>query len=401
MKGTRVLGWVVFLALTGWVGWSTYHYFFDKQNPTVAVVGLADQGYYAGDVACFVNGYHPYKVGKISLFLDGNPLIYNYSISKKQFEHPFNLNTRTLTNGKHTLVVKAVDGTYYKNTAQQEYNFTVDNTPLQAAFIEQDGEKKVFQGRTLHVQLQVNKPLKEAKINVFSKQYDCFKEGKNSLIYETFVPVECEENPTEYPFTVNCIDVVDNVVTLEGKVQVVQFPFKRHTIAVSEEKMKHEREMSTGEDLNQKLAELVEQSPKEKLWNGAFFAPTEIGRISTEFGVLRTTQERGLYAHKAVDIVNTPKSVIWAPQAGKVVIKDRYTFSGNTVVLDHGCGIFSLFFHLDSMPDDIQVGKMVQKGNKIGTLGKTGYATGYHLHWEMRINNTPIDPMQWIKPNLS
>ncbi len=401
MKATRILGWVVFIGALGWVGWSGYHYFFDKQVPTIAVVGITDQGYYAGDVSCFVNGYHTYKVGKISLYLDGTPLIYNYSIGKKQFEHPFTLNTRTLTNGKHTLQVKAVDGTYYKNSAQQEYAFTVDNSPLQAAFVQQEGEKKVFQGRTLHVQFQVNKPLKDAKINVFSKQYDCFKEGKNSLIYEAFVPVECEENPTEYPYSVNCIDVVDNVVTLEGKVQVVQFPFKRQKITVSEDKMKLEKALSSEEDLNQKLTELAEQSPKEKLWNGAFFAPTEIGTIFTEFGVIRTTPDRGLYVHKAVDIGSMPKSIVWAPQAGKVIIKDRFTFSGNTVVIDHGYGVFSLLFHLDTMQDDIQVGKMVQKGNKIGTLGKTGYANGYHLHWEMRINNTPVDPLQWIKPNLA
>jgi len=149
--------------------------------------------------------------------------------------------------------------------------------------------------------------------------------------------------------------------------------------------------------LNEDLKRLAEESPKQKLWDGIFYAPTEIIRISTEFGTVRRTQERGIYAHKGIDIVNTPKSVVWAPQDGVIVLKDRYAFSGNTVAIDHGWGIISLLFHLDSFADDIEVGKKVKRGNPIGKLGKTGYASGYHLHWEMRVNNTEIDPNEWTK----
>ena len=94
-----------------------------------------------------------------------------------------------------------------------------------------------------------------------------------------------------------------------------------------------------------------------------------------------------------------PKSVVWAPQDGVVVMKARFAHSGNTVVIDHGYGILSMFFHLDSFAP-IEVGETIKKGNPIGTLGKTGYATGYHLHWELRIGNVPVDPMEWTKPGF-
>lgn len=58
--------------------------------------------------------------------------------------------------------------------------------------------------------------------------------------------------------------------------------------------------------------------------------------------------------------------------------------------------VFSLFYHLEDF-SKVEVGQKVAKGNPIGTIGKTGYATGYHLHWEMRINNIAVDPMQWTK----
>jgi murein DD-endopeptidase MepM/ murein hydrolase activator NlpD len=114
---------------------------------------------------------------------------------------------------------------------------------------------------------------------------------------------------------------------------------------------------------------------------------------------VRTTQEKGRYVHKAVDVINMPKSVVWSTQDGVVVVKQRFVNSGNTVIVDHGWGVFSLFFHLDNFAD-INVGKKIAKGNPIGTLGKTGYATGYHLHWEMRVNNIPVDPLQWTKSNF-
>ena len=82
-----------------------------------------------------------------------------------------------------------------------------------------------------------------------------------------------------------------------------------------------------------------------------------------------------------------------------MVIKDRYIHSGNTVVLDHGFGVLTMYFHLDSFAD-IKIGDVVRKGKPLGLLGMTGYATGYHLHWELRVNNVPVDPMQWTTYNF-
>lgn len=118
--------------------------------------------------------------------------------------------------------------------------------------------------------------------------------------------------------------------------------------------------------------------------------------ISTEFGTERTTQDRGRYCHAAIDFLAPPKTVVWAAQDGVVALKDRFGHSGKTVVIDHGCGITTMYFHLDEFAP-INVGDTIKKGKPVGTIGKTGYASGYHLHWEMRINNVPIDPMEWTK----
>jgi len=121
--------------------------------------------------------------------------------------------------------------------------------------------------------------------------------------------------------------------------------------------------------------------------------------VTCEFGTIRTTREKGRYMHKAVDLGAKKKSVIWAAQDGIVVVKDRYSSSGNTVVVDHGHGIFTMYCHLDSFAD-VAIGDHIEKGNPLGIMGKTGFATGDHLHWEMLIKNVQVDPMQWTKQNF-
>ncbi len=177
-------------------------------------------------------------------------------------------------------------------------------------------------------------------------------------------------------------------------------PFKRQVVHVSKEKLEEEKEFGLDPKLlEQELERIAQNSPQEKLWSGIFCTPIDVVRTTCEFGTIRTTQHKGRYAHKAVDIINTPKSVVWAPQKGIVALKERYASSGNTVVIDHGHGVVSMFYHLDDFAN-IDVGQKVAQGNPIGTIGKTGHATGYHLHWEMRVKNVAIDPMQWTKPTF-
>jgi len=70
------------------------------------------------------------------------------------------------------------------------------------------------------------------------------------------------------------------------------------------------------------------------------------------------------------------------------------------IILDHGCGILSTYGHLSDFAPGIQVGSFVKKGKPVGKIGKTGYATGYHLHWELRVANIPVNPLEWVKQDF-
>jgi len=385
------------LLLGSFVGWKTYIHFFDKSQPILLLSGIEHEGYYCDNLQCIISSN---KKGSLSIWLDKKPLMRNFKLISARQEYPFTIPTRTLANGKHSLKIEVSDNTYNKNKQEKSLLFYIDNVPLQAAFIKPETEFRVLQGRTMHIQFQVNKKIKGARIEALSSSYECFPESKNSSIYEAFIPVPCEETPSEYLVSVEIKDYVGNILNLENKFQIVQFPFKKQILKLDSKKIKEERELGkTPQDFENDIKEAVSQSPKQKLWRGQFCTPIDISKTTCEFGTVRITQEKGKYIHKAVDIINDPKSVVWASQNGIVTIKERYEESGNTVIIDHGWGILSMYFHLEEFAN-IKVGDAIKKGNPVGTLGKTGYASGYHLHWEIRVNNIPVDPMQWVKANF-
>ncbi len=387
-----ILGLVVVIG--GWMGLRGYYYFFDGSQPTIQLQGLEQEGSYAGAIQCVLKGADKSKVSDISIFLDNTPLV-NKRINKNSFEHPFAIDSLHVANGKHQLRVEATKGSYKGIKTIEERTFFVDNQPLQAAFVRPAADLKVFQGRTLHLQFQVNKDIKQAQVKAFSRTYNCVRESAHSPIYEAFVPIDCEENPSEYLMTVEINDKVGNTQMLEHKFQVLPYPFKKQVLTVNSDLVQKEAEAGRAEqDLHTKIAECSKSSTNEKLWHGSFCVPLDMTAMTCDFGTIRTNKERGRYMHKAVDLGARKKSAIWAAQDGVVVVKDRFARSGNTVVVDHGCGVLTLYGHLDSFAN-IDIGSKVEKGNPLGIMGKTGFATGDHLHWALLVNNVEVDPMQW------
>ncbi len=377
-----------------WFCASTYRYFFDTSCPVITIIGLENNRHYRGNIDCIIKGHDDYKIRDITILLDGKLLCGGYhKINKKKFQYPISLNN--LKEGSHILSLELRDASYKENRTKEEFSFVIDNQPLEAAFTKQ--EYKAFQGRTIHLQIHVNKQVASAHISAFSITQQCFPESEGSTIYECFIPIAWDTQPNEYPFQLTVEDQVKNSLRLEGKLQVLAFPFAKQIITVDPKKIAHEAEMGEGhKELEEALKSLTEKSPRKKLWQGIFYVPLELKKITTEYGTSRVSQDRGIRSHTALDLVGKPRGVVWASQNGIVALKGRYALSGNTIVIDHGYGILSLYYHLDSF-SEINVGDSIKKGNPVGTEGMTGYANGYHLHWEIRVNNIPVDPMQWTK----
>jgi hypothetical protein len=177
---------IILLILT-WIGWQAYAYFLDTTVPSVTIHGVNENCYHCNELKCCVVSN---KTGDVELWLDGQPLAHSVRIKAQQEGQPFAIPTKTLSNGKHQLTVEFADATFNRNKVNINREFYVDNMPLQAVFVKTGVPYKVFQGRTLHIQFQTNKEIKQAYINALSRSFECFPEAKGSKIYECFIPIE-------------------------------------------------------------------------------------------------------------------------------------------------------------------------------------------------------------------
>lgn len=143
-----------------------------------------------------------------------------------------------------------------------------------------------------------------------------------------------------------------------------------------------------------KLEALFEFSRNERLWKGVFIRPVE-GEISTEFGLNRIINGQRRSQHTGVDLRAEKGTPVLACNHGVVALVDELFFSGKSVVLDHGWGLYSMYFHLSEAC--VKEGDRVRTGAMLGRVGSTGRSTGSHLHWGMRINGARVDPLSFLK----
>jgi len=128
--------------------------------------------------------------------------------------------------------------------------------------------------------------------------------------------------------------------------------------------------------------------------DGVFVLPISTTRRTSQFGTRRVNQysdgRRVTSIHAGVDFGAPTGTEVYACGKGKVILARARIISGNSIIIEHGPGIYSIYYHLDSIT--AQEDAVVEAGEIIGLVGSTGFSTGSHLHWELRISTENTDP---------
>lgn len=134
--------------------------------------------------------------------------------------------------------------------------------------------------------------------------------------------------------------------------------------------------------------------PVEPRWSEPFSLPLS-GRDTSGFGAPRRYGVGGNVSfHQGADLAAPAGTPVLATNDGVVRVAGFFPIKGGVVVLDHGQGVTSLYFHQSAV--DVAVGDVVVRGDVVGRVGSTGLSTGPHLHWEMRVDGVPSEPLRWV-----
>jgi len=139
------------------------------------------------------------------------------------------------------------------------------------------------------------------------------------------------------------------------------------------------------------IEKVVSKVHKHVLWIPPFIWPVR-GKIISEFGLKRILNGEPRSQHRGVDIKAPYGTPVKATNSGKVALVRNCYLSGKTVIIDHGGGLYSLYAHLSRVY--VLTGQYVKKGQVIGLSGKSGRATGPHLHWGISYLGVRVDPKE-------
>jgi len=147
---------------------------------------------------------------------------------------------------------------------------------------------------------------------------------------------------------------------------------------------------------NRRLSSIWNQFTPTKLWQGNFRLPLKSDWYkTTDFGTRRSYNGGPVNSyHEGVDMAYSAGTPVYAPAEGIVVLAEPLAVRGNAVIIDHGMGLHSGYWHLSEIK--AQLGQAVKPGDLLGLMGTTGLSTGPHLHWETRVSFVPVNPMQWL-----
>ncbi len=210
--------------------------------------------------------------------------------------------------------------------------------------------------------------------------------------FAALVGIDLETKPGAHAWRLAMLESGKEPVTVKGSVHVRprHFPVQQLTLPRGLVDLDPETERRAVAEAD-RLKTLYRTISPERLWRGAFVRPVAGQDPPTGFGSRRVLNGQRRMPHAGVDFAAPRGVVVVAANTGRVALVADYFFPGRLVVIDHGLGLYTLYFHLDTVT--VREDYQVDRGQPIGTVGATGRATGPHLHFGAQLGEARIDPV--------
>jgi len=246
------------------------------------------------------------------------------------------------------------------------------------------------QGKCIAIQVSSPEGISRIEGQFLGQKFECFRMGDD---FKGIVGIPPEQKPGVYELSL-IIDKGEGESSLvNNKVKVVKAKFPSVSFWLKPAKKK----LLTADLIAQEWARIEKYLVVENLeqgWQGKFMLPAK-GPASMAFGTIEYINKKLSGRHRGYDIAVPMGTEVAAPNNGKVVFAEKLKAFGGTMVLDHGQGIHTLYFHLSKFMAGI--GQNVSKGDVIALSGNSGISSGPHLHWGISVHNLRVDPVQWTK----
>ncbi len=246
----------------------------------------------------------------------------------------------------------------------------------------------IRQGGTVLILVAGTRGARDVEGSLGSQHLAFFPYGEE---YAAVAGVDLETRPGTLPWRIGLVDGGGTPRKATGSVTVKAggFPVERLTVApgmVNLDPVTERRAVNEAA----RLRALYDTVTPERLWRGPFTRPVAARKPPGGFGARRIINGQPRMPHSGVDFSADRGTPVVAANRGRVALLGEFFFAGRLVVLDHGLGLYTLYFHLDGV--SVTEGQMVERGQTVGTVGTTGRSTGPHLHFAAQLGRARIHP---------
>ena len=269
-----------------------------------------------------------------------------------------------------------------------------EETPLSVEMSWSPKEPK--QGEVLHLWVNVPEGMYVEKGEMLSRPLHFSASSGQPGRWDALFGIDMGQDPGTYEVSVRLAALegsAERKVISAIRISAQAFGEERFTIQDDSKVHLSQESLARVKKERVQIAALWPAETTERLWEGSFMMPVE-GRPGSPFGLRRWINGERRNSHSGMDIKAPEGQPVKAANSGRVALVGDFFFTGRAVFLDHGQGVYTMYFHLSKV--DVAEGQKVSKGEVLGLVGMTGRATGPHLHWGVRVGGARVDPVSLL-----